>query len=79
MKGSKSSKTTKKGRGANGLPWLRRDRNQFYVTDPVTGRKSASLTATGTSCGGTKARRKVKTRTGRTQSGTNHSGSDKRA
>lgn len=34
-------KTTR--RGGNGLPWLRRDRMQYYVTDPDTGRKRALL------------------------------------
>jgi integrase len=41
------SKRKKRSRGANGLPWLRRDRMQFYVTDPDTGRKSALVDRNG--------------------------------
>jgi hypothetical protein len=34
-------------RGANGLPWLRNGRRQYYVTDPVSGKKRALLDTNG--------------------------------
>jgi integrase len=44
---SSRSRKRKKSRAANGLPWLRRDRKQFYVTDPDTGRKTALIDRNG--------------------------------
>jgi hypothetical protein len=40
-------KKKKVSRGANGLPWLRRDRKQYYVTDLDTGKKRALLDRNG--------------------------------